>query len=264
VEIIEDNIVYEGKYFIDVSFVTDKGGRDVNEDSLLCILKNKAAVLAVADGLGAHGGGDVASETAVATVKKIFSVTRGKCSLKRLQQMYRAINKNICKKQTGEVQMKTTIAQLNLYGERVYISHVGDTRVYCIEDGKIVRVTRDHSRSWNEVMKNGGSLDDIRGHPYRHILNAALGVDKLRLPDIYVKQLAHTQAYLICSDGFWEYVTETDMEDCLIDSPKSSEWLRKMVELRRKRADTWCDNYSAVTIIIKKYEKEGGVCNTEE
>lgn len=262
-QVINESVVYNNKFIIDMAGITEKGGRNINEDSILHILEKEAFMLAIADGLGAHGGGDIASGTAISVAGNMFNREKRSVAFKSVYNLYQEINQAIYAKQTDEIKMKTTFACLIAKKHRISISNLGDTRIYSFENEDISEITVDHSLSYEEVMKNGGTLDDVRNHPKRYILNAALGVSRMRRPDIYKRALKDSQAFLICSDGFWEFVYESDMTECLKTSGSSNEWLQKMIEIHHKRAYEWHDNYSAIAVKIIKLKKEDGICNTK-
>ena len=256
------SVIYNRKYIADTACISERGGRIVNEDSVLYILKEKKMLFAVADGLGAHGGGDTASHTAVNTAENMFINNSYKMSPRGICRLYSMINKSIYQKHTDEIRMKTTFACLETRKDKLCISNLGDTRIYCFYNNKLEEMTADHSVSYEEVMKNGGDLNDVRNHPQRHILNAALGVEKSRCPDIYMRRLKEGQAFLICSDGFWEYVYEDEMIDRLRYSKNAKTWLSGMMKLHQRRAEEYHDNYSAIAIIIKR-KKEDEICSTK-
>ncbi len=245
----------QGRLAFNVAMVCDKGGREVNEDAVIVEQDNHTALFAVADGLGAHGGGDIASQTAVDAAVKDF-ISSGRLCPRKIRRVFSDINKAVLSKQTEEIQMKTTLAVVVCSGRHLFTAHLGDTRVYIFRDNNIVHITADHSLSYEQVMQKNGTFDDIRVNPYRHILRAALGVGRLRLPDIYKTKAAAGMAVLICSDGFWQYVDEKNMCRTLSESTDADTWLGKMLICHSKNAERFHDNYSAVCLRIKNKEKE--------
>lgn len=238
---------------IDAAFLSDVGKREVNEDSLAVGLKDGTFYAMVADGLGGHGGGDIASETASEIINDNIASLRA-MTPRSLDDLYERIDLKIIEKQSEEVKMKTTLALITVRNHRICASHIGDTRIYIFRNGDIDYISRDDSEAYLSAFLGDGTLDDIRKNPNRHILSAALGGGKIRSPDIYTTSLRSKTAVLICSDGFWEYVDEDDMLELLYKTSSSEEWLTEMMKLHNQRATEFCDNFSAIclrTDIIK-------------
>ncbi|MCH5186431.1 MAG: serine/threonine-protein phosphatase [Oscillospiraceae bacterium] len=251
---INDEITEQKKFVFDIAYLSECGGRPVNEDSVAVECGQNDILILVADGLGAHGGGDIASKIAVDTAKKEYAET-DRLTSKNIYEIFRKIDDAIVIKQTEEVKMKTTLSCVLFKNNRVYLAHLGDTRIYSFKFGKIF-FTADHSVAYEEVMKNKGTLNDIRKNSNRHILKAALGVGKIRPPDISKQRIKPNLSVLICSDGFWEYVNEDNMREALESTESSREWLEAMMKYHSEKTDEFNDNYSAVCVRIKKKFKE--------
>lgn len=254
--ILTERFLYKN-YNIDTARITDKGGRPVNEDfdGIFENDKKDALLCAVADGLGAHGGGDIASRTAVYTASEEFKKIK-KLNDKNILRVYNSINEAVLRKHTNNVFMKTTFAGIFIRKNNIVISHIGDTRIYLLKNNEIRKITADHSVSYEEVMKNGGGYNDIRGHPKRHILTAALGVSRAKKPCIQAYKIKNIQFGLICSDGFWEYVREEDIKSCCRESGSCKEWLEKMLEIHQSSIGEYNDNYSALCLKIENKETQ--------
>ncbi len=241
----QNNIVF------DISFISEQGGRPVNEDSLLIQHSDEHILLSVADGLGAHGGGDIASQTACEIIEKEYQKIT-KPNSKNICKLFQEVDDAIVDKQTDELKMKTTLACVLFRNKYIYAAHIGDTRIYTFKNDSKVYLTVDHSVAYEEVMKNHGTLDDIRTNPNRHILKAALGVGKIRPPDTFKQKIKTNLSMLICSDGFWEFVNEDEMLETLANTKTSHEWLEQMLKLHSEKVDNYNDNYSAICLRIIK------------
>lgn len=235
----------------DIALVCEKGERPVNEDTVAVEQGDGAILFAIADGLGAHGGGDIASQTAIQAATETFLRLRWP-SVKALWREFQNINDAVLGRQDENIQMKTTLACVLYRRKRLYLAHVGDTRVYIFREGKITGVTADHSFSYDEVMREGGTLDDIRRNPHRHILRAALGVKGSHRPDTAHIRATPGLALLLCSDGFWQYVDEHDMQETFSDDADAAEWLARMLARHAAKAERFHDNYSAICVRIRK------------
>lgn len=247
--LIRDEIVKQGKFVFDISYLSEQGGRPVNEDSVVVAHKDDKILLSVADGLGAHGGGDVASAAAAAVIETEY-MKLIKAKPANIHNIFQMADDAIVAAQTETVKMKTTLACVWCRCKWLYAAHLGDTRIYTFKNDKQTYLTVDHSVAYEEVMKNHGTLDDIRKNPRRHILKAALGVGKIRPPDMFRQRLRDHISVLICSDGFWEYVHEGEMTDTLRSTATAHEWLEAMLQCHKEKADRFHDNYSAICLRI--------------
>ena len=249
---IRDERIEKAGFVFEISYISEKGNRPVNEDSVVVEHSDENILLSIADGLGAHGGGDIASAIATNIAgEEYLKLTKPK--FKSIHNIFKTIDDAIVAEQTDELKMKTTLSCVLCRGKRLYAAHLGDTRIYTFTKDGETCLTADHSVAYEEVMKNHGTLDDIRGNPNRHILKAALGVGNIRTPDAFKEKIRDRLSVLICSDGFWEYVNEDDMIETLANTKTAHDWLENMLKIHAEKADVFNDNYSAICLrIIKK------------
>ena len=146
--------------------------------------------------------------------------------------------------------MSTTAALLLTNGERAVWAHVGDSRIYFITGGEISLITDDHSMAFMEFESGMISYDDIRESPNQNRLTRCIGgiSGSADLSDEIV--LKSGDAFLMCSDGFWEYVREDDIERTYAESFSPKEWLEKMLDVLHKNEIETNDNYSAIVVMI--------------
>ena len=205
---------------------TDKGGREHNEDSVREIYKEGGYCAVVADGLGGHGGGELASSLAA---EEICGNWNGRADNTELERIIRLAHEGVRKIQTPECAMKTTAVVLALEKNRAAWAHVGDSRLYHFYNGKIVFQTRDHSASQIAVLLGEITPDQIRFHEDRARILRALGQDaELNIDSSYEELAPGNHAFLLCSDGFWEYVLENEMEEDLERATNPGQWLELM------------------------------------
>lgn len=231
------------------------GGRKVNEDASgnLTIAAEQGCWV-VADGLGGHGGGDVASRIVVDTIVDAYR-SNPEFSSVQLGKMLGMAQQAILRQQQDNDRlsgMRSTAAVLMLDDAKAWWAHVGDTRLYHFANGRIVRQTKDHSVP--QAMVNAGDIgyDDIRHHEDRNRLTRSLGNDgKVRttILDLPVA-IDEGNAFLICTDGFWEFVTETEMEATLAKADTPVNWLAQMESILLRKAPADHDNYTATAILI--------------
>lgn len=224
---------------------TAVGGREVNEDSLLAVKNNGVYLLAAADGLGGEGNGDIASQIVVRELKSAF-MKDGFSLHTAIQQANMAILRE--QKATGK-KMKSTCAAALIGSDKTIVANVGDSRTYLFLDGKIVFQTRDHSAAQVAVAMGEITPEQIRVYEDRSILTRALGVDEELKIDVRVFENDEYDHILICSDGFWEYVTEAEMLRTLDPRRSLEKWLQKMRVIHDKKAPLKCDNNTAIAAV---------------
>lgn len=243
---------------ISEAYYTDCGGRDYNEDTCLTEKQPPYYIAVIADGLGGHGGGKEASGTASETILDCFRLT-GSITPDLLGQWFQTANENVLERQTKECRMKTTLAVLCINTEKqtAFWSHVGDSRIYHFESGKYLSCTFDHSVSRMAVLAGEISADEIRFHPDRNKLLKAVGMNG----EIKAEQGENIvlgngrHAFLLCTDGFWEYITEEEMEADLKTSKAPEEWLEKMRQRLNCRVHGKNDNHSAIAVFVGTGDK---------
>ena len=232
---------------------THIGGRSCNEDSVRQCDRGGNLCIVVADGLGGHGGGDRASEAVCRTVCEGFD---GSVDPERLGQLLQDAHGAVTAMQTPQCAMKSTAVVLAVGGGRSAWAHVGDSRLYHFHSGVRVFQTRDHSASQIAVMMGEITTDQIRFHEDRSRILRALGQEDALKVETGEESLAPgSHAYLLCSDGFWEYVQEEEMEEDLRLATDSEDWLARMRRRIDERAAADHDNHTAAAVWLT-YEKE--------
>ncbi len=237
------------------SYICETGGRDHNEDSVLIKQENNILIAAVADGLGSHGGGKEASEAVVKTFSDEADIL-GKMTPGEIEKVFADANKNVIGMQTKETEMKSTAVVLvyNTRKKTFIWSHVGDSRLYHFRNGKLLHYTLDHSVPQMKVSMGEITYEQIRSDPDRNRLLRAVGgsADKIVpvVSSTYKRKLFFEKnAFLLCSDGFWEYVLESEMAETLRQACDPQDWLAKMKEILKSRAKDTNDNFSAVAVM---------------
>ena len=208
--------------------VSRPGGRAVNEDAC----GHGDGCWVVADGLGGHGGGEVAAGIAVDTVLAAAAqqplIDEG-----ALTQALLAADAAIQARQETDPRlerMRTTAVVLASDARVALWAHLGDSRLYHLRDGRIRFQTFDHSEPQALVRAGEISAAEVRYHEDRNRLLRSLGNDKPPRPTLAEEPLTLMpgDAFLLCTDGFWEYVTEPEMEVTLAKSASPEQWLENM------------------------------------
>lgn len=232
---------------------TDIGGRSYNEDFVDCRKADgEHMCIALADGLGGHGGGEIASKEAVSSILQGW---RGIATPAALCDLVQEAHRKVVSLQTPSCKMKTTIVVLSIEPERAQWAHVGDSRLYHFIDGSLAFQTRDHSASQLAVLMGQIRADEIRFHEDRSRIFRALGQETGISVDAKEQKLLSGQhAFLLCTDGFWEYVYEEEMEGELRASTSPRDWLERMKRCLDGRVgkDSDNDNNTAAAIWLTR------------
>lgn len=237
----------------DVEVFCGQGGRQYNEDSTYAHVNRTRLIAIVADGLGMHGGGDIASQATVETIQQHLEKQK-EISEETIRQALEESNQAVLERQTSRCKMKSTAVLLVCDEDSVQVAHLGDSRIYCFRTGNIIHQSIDHSVSQMAVFRGEISAREIRFHEDRNRLLRAMGSGTSVKPDIATlpQQIEHGDSFLLCTDGFWEYVTEEEM---MIDRGKSQtaqEWMAYLLARIGERIDGKNDNLSAIAVICNK------------
>lgn len=239
---------------MDYCSISKLGHREINEDSVGTFICDNGAGFVIADGLGGHGNGDIASQIAVNEFKKALECNTELSISQRLDEAIHNAQDAILLEQAhhnSPLQMKTTLATVILKGKTAICGHIGDTRVYVFRHNKIWMRTLDHSVPQMLVLSKAIKEKDIRDHPDRNKILRALGVAGTVKYDLFEFETKKTQAILLCSDGFWENILEAEMCHLLKKSQSVHEWLNQMCKIVERQAIKQnMDNYSAIAVWI--------------
>ena len=234
--------------------ISKTGGREENQDYFDSKVIDHAGLWIVADGLGGHRGGAVASQTAVRAMLDSWH-SEADSIPPTIGELIDAAQTAILNERDTDPQlsaMRTTVVALHIVGDQALWGHVGDSRLYLYRGCAMAFQTKDHSVP--QVMVDAGEItrEQIRNHEDRNRLLRAVGNPDGVKPTILEspQPVRPGDAFLLCTDGFWEYVTEAEMVVDLVKSNTPMEWLERM-ELRlvvRAAADH--DNYTALALFI--------------
>ena len=184
---------------------TDRGKvRELNEDTF----GYHDNLFVVADGMGGHQAGEVASAIAVETILKADLTGDIKTAL---QKTLETANRAILKEAEGKNEldgMGTTVAILYLESERAFVTHIGDSRVYYHSGNNLKQLTCDHSLVFELVKSGEITLEEAKIHPQRNILTRALGSNETLETEIIEIQVSPGDKFLLCSDGLTNSISE--------------------------------------------------------
>ena len=232
---------------------TDRGGREVNEDSARVFEKDGKKCLVLCDGLGGHGKGEVASALVVEAVGQIINSAQ-KIDEDFLRSAFQLSQEALIDeqiRQDAKTDMKTTAVAMYIDGNKVQWGHVGDSRLYAFAKNKVKLRTLDHSVPQMLVFAREIKEKQIRNHPDRNRLLRVMGIEweKPMYELAEQTQLEKYQAFLLCSDGFWELIDEKQMCKLLKNSSTVEEWMQAMVEvIKQNGIGKNMDNYTAIAL----------------
>ena len=205
---------------------TDTGlVRTANEDAFVV----REPVFAVADGMGGHLAGEVASEMAVTALKRRLSVDATLTDVATIVDAVRTANLEINDAASASPDrrgMGTTLTVLAVVGsnggERLALVNVGDSRAYVLRDGRLQQLSIDHSYVQELITSGQLDADEARSHPHRNIVTRALGIDRTVQIDAWTLPLVTADRFLLCSDGLVDEVLDETIAELLgsIDDPQ--------------------------------------------
>ena len=215
--------------------------------------KNNQLLAVLADGLGGHGGGQIASSIAVETVCAGWN---GSSTPAALTELITQAHRSILSRQAPDLPMKSTIVVLSLSADHADWAYAGDSRLYQFFNGNLVRQTRDHSASQIAVLLGQITPDQIRFHEDRSRIFRALGQEGGLNVDTGSTPLSPgNHAFLLCSDGFWEYVYESEMTRTLQSAVSAEDWIGQMRRILSQRIPSDNDNNTAAAIWLQIPER---------
>jgi len=211
--------------------------RELNEDSLLAITSTMAGnsgnlpfgLYIIADGMGGHQFGEVASNAAIRTVagyvlrkfhSYLFQIKTDTMDESFQEIMLAAVSEAQRAIQREAPGSGTTLTAALVLGQQITVAHVGDSRAYFVyPDGRIEAITRDHSLVKRLEELGHISPEEAENYPHRNVLYRALGQGEILEPDIFTVAFPQPACLMICSDGLWGVVSEQDLVRSINEAP---------------------------------------------
>ncbi|HUU00953.1 MAG TPA: Stp1/IreP family PP2C-type Ser/Thr phosphatase [Myxococcota bacterium] len=244
---------------------TDVGvKRSHNEDNFLTLPEEN--VYAVADGMGGHSSGEIASQIAVEGISNFFKATRQDEDItwpykmdknrpyneNRFVMSVKLANLRIFEASQREARyrgMGTTVAGMNFLDGDVLVAHVGDSRVYRIRNKQIAQITEDHSLLNDYIKAKKLTPEEIENFPHKNVIVRALGMKETVLVDLSRNTLHEGDVYLACSDGLSGMVTDEQMLDIVVKNPDLEQAANTLIEMANKAGGV--DN---ITVVLSRVE----------
>lgn len=246
---------------VQTAYLSFVGGRRRNEDALLFCDTADSCCWVVSDGAGGHGRGDLASRTVVEAVITEFRA-HPEVSSERVDALIQVAQTAVleARQSSGQDMYATCVVLLiDRQTRRAVWGHVGDSRLYLFREGRLCYQTRDHSLVQNMIDAGYGSPEMIRTHPNRNMLTSAIGNDGVLETTVsdQLLSLIEGDIFLLCSDGWWEYITERQMAQMLADEGfQCRNWLDAMAATVAYEAGSGGDNYTALSVAISAPKPE--------
>lgn len=195
-------------------------------------------LLVVADGMGGHAGGDVASSLAIGELAPLDDESHGADAMERLRAGMMAAHRELLDRVHEEPQltgMGTTVTALLRTGGRLALAHIGDSRAYLLRDGELIQITRDHTFVQTLVDEGRLTQEEAEQHPQRSVLMRVLSdvVDDVE-PDLSMREARSGDRYLLCSDGLSGVVSYDTLRDTLAAGTDPAGTCEALVSLARR------------------------------
>ncbi|MBQ2967602.1 MAG: Stp1/IreP family PP2C-type Ser/Thr phosphatase [Clostridia bacterium] len=225
---------------------TDVGQvRTHNEDNY-CVGANFAVV---ADGMGGHNKGEVASSMVVELLEAAFSKDAFKASAQSIKKIIRDVNRAVYKQSLSESTyngMGTTLVACIWNQNTVYVANIGDSRCYQITDEGILQITKDHTLIQKLLDDGQITKEEALHSPNRHVITKAIGTNKEEEADVAEIQLKENMKVFLCSDGLSNHVSDEKILEIVSQSADVDEAVERLVDNANSNGGT--DNITAVLI----------------
>jgi serine/threonine protein phosphatase PrpC len=190
--------------------------RKHNEDSML--ERAEIGLWVVADGMGGHAKGDMASQMIVESLKKIHEGTNLPRFIDDIEDRILAVNKKLVEKareSTKKVTIGSTVVALITYDKYCVYIWAGDSRLYRLRDKKLKQITTDHSQVEQYVEQGLISREEALGHPHGNMITRAVGATEELFLDMDIQEMARGDRYMLCSDGLTKHISDMEIQEFL-------------------------------------------------
>jgi protein phosphatase len=234
--------------------------RSGNEDNLL--VDHQKGVFIVADGMGGHAAGEIASDMAVGIIARKVEGIRSQSDERACEQIgeaIRAANAAIFDRTLAEQDkrgMGTTVTVLVLFARKYLIGQVGDSRAYLLRNGQLSQITKDHSYVQEQVDAGLLTPEQARTHPYSNVITRCVGANEEVVPDIYYGAIRSGDIILLASDGLTGMLGDDQLLEILQSEGGPDTWVDQMIADANRRGGL--DNITAVVVRIDEVDPNTG------
>ena len=226
------------------------GMRRTNNEDAIYINEQKNLYL-VADGMGGCNAGEVASSTAISAFVKAMENAENGEILDKMMSAVAQCNKEVYQKSRENIEfldMGTTLVAVTVENEKMFIVHVGDSRVYLFRENNLQQITTDHSYVMELVKIGSITREEAEVHPKRNIITRAIGIREDVEADTIIEDMKQGDKILLCTDGLSNMVSKGEMTKILIEQCSTEEKVKKLVVLANEKGGL--DNISLILIEI--------------
>jgi PPM family protein phosphatase len=208
---------------------TDRGKvRTSNEDAFAASAKQ--GVFLVADGMGGHAAGEVASQIAATTVEEVIAIQRNSAASPEsiMRRAAQEANTRIYEAQRRRPEyagMGSTLTVISFREACYYVAHVGDSRAYLLRDGNLEQLTRDHSLVWQLLERGVLAKHELPLHPQKNLITRSIGPHPEAEIDVERGEAKEGDIYLLCSDGLTDVASDEAIRVILADAGKTPQQL---------------------------------------
>ncbi len=226
--------------------------REGNEDSFR--LAPDRGIFLVADGMGGHAAGEVASAVAADVVLDYLAEAQPTASSARelIRQAFLSVRRVMVDRSLADSSlagMGTTLtAAVVLNDASVHVGHIGDSRLYHLSQGQLAQITHDHTWTQEELDAGRITPEVARTHPFAHVLTRVLAVEEPAEPDLYATSVQPGDTLLLCSDGLHNMVDPDTILSILLTEAPAEVAVRKLIEAANRRGGM--DNITAVVVRV--------------
>lgn len=229
--------------------MTDVGKvRKHNEDAML--ERPEVGLWAVADGMGGHAKGDVASQMLVESLKKVHEGTNLVRYIDDIEERVLAVNQKLVEKareSAKRVTIGSTLVMLLTYDKYCIYIWAGDSRLYRLRKGELRQVTTDHSQVELYVEQGLISREEAKVHPHGNMITRAVGAVEELFLDMDIQEMQRGDRFLLCSDGLTKHVGDTELEN-LLKEGTAEECCKKLISTTLERGAV--DNVTTIVVDI--------------
>lgn len=242
--------------------------RSGNEDAFFAHATRERGVFIVADGMGGHAAGEVASEMAVQIVSRELQELNdvyGEAARLRVAESLRIANRAIYDRTIQESDkqgMGTTASVLVISGARYLIGQVGDSRVYLLRDGALRQLTKDHSYVQEQVDAGFLTPEQARYHPYSNVITRCVGASDVVEPDTYSGELRPGDVFLVASDGLTGMVDDRRLQQLLLSRASAGRVVDALIAEANYRGGL--DNITAIVVQVLQIDSPNADAPTAE
>lgn len=232
---------------------SSRGGRSYNEDSVGSRVEEDHGIFVVADGLGGHSFGELASSCVRDTLLNGFPCRDGDPAQWLETQLADANQRVLALQQEKNTVMKSTVAALYIMGSRAIWAHAGNSRLYYIHEGRIRACTEDHSVAYKkykagEITRREIAFDEDQSR----LLRSIGGMDHSEpVVRVYEEFLSPGDAFLLCSDGAWEFLDDGEIAVDLLKSNCAKQWAEYLLLRMMERIRGGNDNLTLLTVKLE-------------